>query len=127
MTTKEKKEYGIFAVLVVITLGVIYFNFLKPEPTTSGPIAAYPSGTTTIPGTGAGAGTSPTTGAPSAGTTTPAGAGATATPSTGSALLPNGSSLQVDILRKKPFSDFTPPIYPTVTKSEVGSDNVFGK
>ncbi|MDB4939849.1 MAG: hypothetical protein JWO40_274 [Candidatus Doudnabacteria bacterium] len=124
MTTKEKKEYGIFAVLLVITLGVIYFNFLKPKPAPLASISALPADGT-APSAGPAAaianGSAPSTGADVV-TASPGTAAASV-----SSLLPNGSSLPVDILQQKPFSDFNPPIYPVVLKSDVGSSNVFGK
>jgi hypothetical protein len=109
MTTKEKKEYTLLAILLVATFAVIYFNFLKPKgsilPQGGIPIATVP------PEISGAAAILPVTGA---------------TQGTG-AFLPNGTSLNLDVLDNPIFKSLTPPVYPTVTGDEIGSDNIFGK
>lgn len=124
MTTKEKKEYGALGAILVITFVVIYFNFLKPKPAQLHPVNL-----------GTAAGVLPAAGSPPGTISGPTGATPTssmsATP-TGSAisqgsLLPNGSDLNLKVLDNEYFKKLNPPIYPVVTKEEIGSTNIFSK
>jgi hypothetical protein len=129
MTLKEKKEFGMLGVLVLATFVVIYVNFLKPKPATPPPLLGLPGngGPASSGAINSGAGVPSLTPVVSqmpgaAGAVVP---GAVMLPTTN--FLPNGADLQIDVLKNKPFSALVPPQYPSVTKEEVGSDNVFAK
>lgn len=110
MTTKEKKQWIIFAVIITITAGIIYFNFLKPNPVSPPVLVGGDPGVANqaIP-----TGSSSTV----TGTTT-----STAAPA---AFLPNGAKFDLTVLSDERFKILIPPSYPTVTKEEIGKDNPF--
>jgi hypothetical protein len=109
MTTKEKKEYAVLALLLVAIFVVVYMNFLKPKPTEV--ITGIPAGAVSPEGV-------PGTAAVTQGTTPVVSTGA---------FLPNGTGLNLDILDSDKFKSLTAPAYPQVNDFEIGSDNMFGK
>ncbi len=121
MTSKEKKEYVVIAVMLVATFLVIYFNFLKPKSSPT-PISSALPGSTPLAGTGS---------------ALPAGVGgalpgaipgtAVTTSATSTSFLPAGTSLNLKVLDDTRFKKLVPPVYPTVTPDEIGSTNVFGQ
>jgi hypothetical protein len=134
MNLKEKKEFGMLGVLVLATFVVIYVNFLKPKPATPPPLLGLPGngGPASSGAINSGAGVPSLTpvasqmpGVPGAVVPGAGLPGAVMLPTTN--FLPNGADLQIDVLKNKPFSALVPPQYPSVTKEEVGSDNVFAK
>jgi len=112
-TPKEKKEYAIIGVMLVATLLVIYFNFMKPKGN-SVPVATAP-----VPG-------GPII-TPTGGTAAPVPGGATVgIPTSSTTFLPAGTSLDLNVLDDKHFKALVPPVYPQVTPDEIGSTDVFG-
>jgi hypothetical protein len=115
MTTKEKKEYAILAVLVLATIGVVYFNFFKkPAAVVTTPGATPQPAGAVLPGA------NPLQ-SPLAvpGSAAPVGTVAPATNS--SAFLPNGPKLDIEkVTTDKRFLRLQAPDYPTVTREELG-------
>jgi hypothetical protein len=113
MTQKEKKEYAALGVLVLATLLVIYFNFLKPKA------PPLPANFLAVPGGSGAPAVGQNTGAPGA-------AQPGATFSSGP-FLPNGPALDLKVLDDSRFRSLVPPTYPKVTPPEIGSTNPFGE
>ena len=114
-TPKEKKQITVIVVMLLATFAVIYFNFLKPKSVPA-PTAVQSN---TLPGSGTDL-PAGTTGAVTAGSTS-------ASVSAGSAFLPGGTNLNLNVLDDKHFKALVPPVYPVVTPDEIGSTNVFSE
>ncbi len=97
LSSKEKKEYAILAVLLLATFAFIYFNFLRPKNL---PIVKVDTGAT----------------AP----------GGIAAPVYGS-FLPHGTDLNLKILDDPRFKNLSAPTYPDLKAGEIGNDNLFLK
>lgn len=107
MTTKEKKEYIVLALILVATFFVIYINFLKPKSSVQVPLSVAPEGVIGLPADDQAANS------------------AAAVPT--GAFLPNGTAFNLDVLDSDNFKSLIAPVYPKVSDSEIGSTNIFGK
>jgi hypothetical protein len=127
MTTKEKREYIILAVILVALLGFVYMNFFhKSQPAATAEQTAAMNGA--LPGSmPAPAGALPN-GVPSAGPIPGSLApGSNAAPAASSGqFLPHGTELNFKVLQDPRFQTLIVPVYPTVDPSEVGMPNPFG-
>jgi hypothetical protein len=124
MTRKEKIEYAAFAVLVVAIGCILYFYMFKPQPAAPVPTVGMvgfpaPAGTTPVLATPA----APTSGTPPLTSTVPAGSSG----GSSGGILPYGTQLQTSILTNPLFVSLVPPVYPQVTRDEVGNPNPFAQ
>ncbi len=98
MTTKEKKEAILLAVLLLAIGGVVYYNFFR-TPSSSNVVPVTLTATPGVPGA--------------------AGPGATS----GAPVNASGKlNLDTSILTDPRVTQLSPPIYPTVTRQELGTN-----